>query len=251
MSFHKNPKYQIPELIQALKDPGLEHDTPSQLADAFRTGWVAKTALLASAAGGQPRAWLTEHDSGDMVWTDKAEAEAYADDAGPLPLYTAPPPPVGELQGVSELSDEEIFAFADSIDAQCTVLDPQACRSMGLPIGTRSDGNLTNEKMLAITRHFSASRPAAPVAAVDAAGWIAVDQALINRISQEDSDTDYWLYLFSGTVCKGRYLWRQGHSPDRFVGEVGDVPALGNYVSHIAPFKTPPSPPKVGIGEPL
>lgn len=41
MSFHKKPKYQIPELIQALKDHGLEHDTPSQLADAFRTGYLA------------------------------------------------------------------------------------------------------------------------------------------------------------------------------------------------------------------
>jgi hypothetical protein len=42
MSFHNNPKYQAPELIQALKDHGLEHDTPSQLSDAFRMGWVAR-----------------------------------------------------------------------------------------------------------------------------------------------------------------------------------------------------------------
>lgn len=41
MSLHKNPTYQIPELIEALKAHNLEHDTPSQLADAFRTGWVA------------------------------------------------------------------------------------------------------------------------------------------------------------------------------------------------------------------
>lgn len=41
MSFHLNPKYQIPALIKALKDHGLEHDKPSQLSDAFRTGWMA------------------------------------------------------------------------------------------------------------------------------------------------------------------------------------------------------------------
>lgn len=41
MSFHKTPKYQIPELIQALKDHGLEWNTPSQLSDAFRLGWFA------------------------------------------------------------------------------------------------------------------------------------------------------------------------------------------------------------------
>lgn len=57
-----------------------------------------------------------------------------------------------------ELTDEEIFAFADSIDAQCAVMDPQSCRSLGLPVGTRSDGQLTSAKMLAITRHFAASR---------------------------------------------------------------------------------------------
>ncbi len=41
MSFHRTPKYQIPALIEALKAHGLEHDKPSQLADAFRIGWMA------------------------------------------------------------------------------------------------------------------------------------------------------------------------------------------------------------------
>ncbi len=41
MSFHKTPKYQIPELIAALKQHGLATDTPSQLADSFRIGWMA------------------------------------------------------------------------------------------------------------------------------------------------------------------------------------------------------------------
>ena len=41
MSFHNNPNYHIPELIEALKAHRLPHDTPSQLADSFRIGWMA------------------------------------------------------------------------------------------------------------------------------------------------------------------------------------------------------------------
>lgn len=41
MSFHNKPDYQIPELIEALKAHRLPHDTPSQLADSFRIGWMA------------------------------------------------------------------------------------------------------------------------------------------------------------------------------------------------------------------
>ena len=50
MSLHNNPKYQIPALVDALKQHGLEHNIPSQLADAFRTGWVAALATPAQAA---------------------------------------------------------------------------------------------------------------------------------------------------------------------------------------------------------
>ena len=42
MSFHNKPNYQIPELIEALKAHRLPHDTPSQLADSFRIGWMAR-----------------------------------------------------------------------------------------------------------------------------------------------------------------------------------------------------------------
>ena len=51
MSLHNNPKYQIPALVDALKQHGLKHNIPSQLADAFRTGWVA--ALASPAQGGE------------------------------------------------------------------------------------------------------------------------------------------------------------------------------------------------------
>ena len=50
MSFHNKPDYQIPELIEALKAHRLPHDTPSQLADSFRIGWMACRRELAQSA---------------------------------------------------------------------------------------------------------------------------------------------------------------------------------------------------------
>ena len=54
MSLHNKPKYQIPELIESLKAHGLDADKPSQLSDAFRTGWVAALAALRSMPQGEP-----------------------------------------------------------------------------------------------------------------------------------------------------------------------------------------------------
>lgn len=46
---HKHP-CNTPELIKALQDHHLKHDTPSQLADAFRAGWLAHAAATAEEA---------------------------------------------------------------------------------------------------------------------------------------------------------------------------------------------------------
>ena len=51
MSFHNKPNYQIPELIEALKAHRLPHDTPSQLADSFRIGWMACRELAQAGSG--------------------------------------------------------------------------------------------------------------------------------------------------------------------------------------------------------
>ena len=51
MSFHNKPNYQIPELIEALKAHRLPHDTPSQLADSFRIGWMACRDLAQADSG--------------------------------------------------------------------------------------------------------------------------------------------------------------------------------------------------------
>ena len=50
MSFHNKPDYHIPELIEALKAHRLPHDTPSQLADSFRIGWMACRELAQATA---------------------------------------------------------------------------------------------------------------------------------------------------------------------------------------------------------
>ena len=65
MSFHNKPDYHIPELIEALKAHRLPHDTPSQLADSFRIGWMACCRELAQADSVQEDAalwhWLAEY----------------------------------------------------------------------------------------------------------------------------------------------------------------------------------------------
>ena len=70
MSFHNKPNYQIPELIEALKAHRLPHDTPSQLADSFRIGWMACRELAradsAPAAGIPPLQNLDGSD--EQIW---------------------------------------------------------------------------------------------------------------------------------------------------------------------------------------
>lgn len=63
-------------------------------------------ALLASAAGGEPDGWQVQIQfSNGPKWSgcDRAEYEMHRDMGVPVRLlYTAPPPPVGELQGVTD-----------------------------------------------------------------------------------------------------------------------------------------------------
>ena len=70
MSFHNNPDYHIPELIEALKAHRLPHDTPSQLADSFRIGWMACRELAradsAPAVGYPPLPNLDGSD--EQIW---------------------------------------------------------------------------------------------------------------------------------------------------------------------------------------
>ena len=85
MSFHNKPDYHIPELIEALKAHRLPHDTPSQLADSFRIGWMARASHgqapaqpdpaysaacnLATALFKKYFAHLPDFASGQAVWS--------------------------------------------------------------------------------------------------------------------------------------------------------------------------------------
>lgn len=40
MSLHNRPEFNTPGIVDGLKLHGMRHDTPSQLADAFRQGYV-------------------------------------------------------------------------------------------------------------------------------------------------------------------------------------------------------------------
>lgn len=83
MSLHKNPDYQIPELIAALKSHGLKTDTPSQLSDAFRTGWAAARMSPPAVAMGALPLRLPELPRPDIVSYDEdreAWVHSYSDE---------------------------------------------------------------------------------------------------------------------------------------------------------------------------
>ena len=79
MSFHNKPNYQIPELIEALKAHRLPHDTPSQLADSFRIGWMACCRELAQADSVQEDAARLDFliDQGAYVVSDPDTCTGY------------------------------------------------------------------------------------------------------------------------------------------------------------------------------
>lgn len=81
MSFHKNPKYQIPELIDALKNHGLDSTNPSQLADAFRLGYMA-----ASQERDSLESELAALRAQRVPMTDEQKAELYRADRKDIPV---------------------------------------------------------------------------------------------------------------------------------------------------------------------
>lgn len=72
MSFHNKPDYHIPELIEALKAHRLPHDTPSQLADSFRIGWMACRELAQATAAQAAQVGAVESNTADAAPTQGA-----------------------------------------------------------------------------------------------------------------------------------------------------------------------------------
>ena len=90
MPLHKNPKYQGPALIAAMQQHALEYDKPSQLADAFRLGWVAALAAApaqAVPAPGEPSE--APHAELRKIWRKGQRWQTRGDPAGPW-LDTTP-----------------------------------------------------------------------------------------------------------------------------------------------------------------
>jgi len=75
MSFHNKPNYQIPELIEALKAHRLPHDTPSQLADSFRIGWMACRELAQADSVQEDAARESEYRRGYRHGYEQRDAE--------------------------------------------------------------------------------------------------------------------------------------------------------------------------------
>lgn len=71
--------------------------------------------------------------------------------------------------------------------------------------------------------------------------WIPVTQELLNE-QHEWLHKPMWIALKNGPVIIGKYEWRQGWNPDRFVGEeYGDLWAF--EASHVMEL-TPPTRPE-------
>lgn len=67
--------------------------------------------------------------------------------------------------------------------------------------------------------------------------WQLITESLL---AKQPEWLDGLLWISDGVrVWRGRYMWRQGHQPDRFVGEGGNIHAIGLYA---APDVTPKPP---------
>lgn len=78
--------------------------------------------------------------------------------------------------------------------------------------------------------------------------WMPISLATIKALSQSDEPT-VWLYHTQRGVLLGRYEWRQGWDPDRFLTDGGDVHALDPQFTHFMPYARPSPPPPICVDE--
>ena len=124
MSFHNKPDYQIPELIEALKAHRLPHDTPSQLADSFRIGWMA-CRYLAQADSGFDYKTAADFLSGKTV-SDEALRKFVAASRGAHDGRAALHAKMLSLQGELASREAEIALLKRSLlDAEADAAAPQ------------------------------------------------------------------------------------------------------------------------------
>ena len=124
MSFHNKPDYHIPELIEALKAHRLPHDTPSQLADSFRIGWMA-CRYLAQAGSGFDYKTAADFLSGKTV-SDEALRKFVAASRGAHDARAALHAKMLSLQGELASREAEIALLKRSLlDAEADAAAPQ------------------------------------------------------------------------------------------------------------------------------
>lgn len=124
MSFHNKHNYQIPELIEALKAHRLPHDTPSQLADSFRIGWMA-CRYLAQADSGFDYKTAADFLSGKTV-SDEALRKFVAASSGAHDARAALHAKMLSLQGELASREAEIALLKRSLlDAEADAAAPQ------------------------------------------------------------------------------------------------------------------------------
>lgn len=125
MSFHNKPDYHIPELIEALKAHRLPHDTPSQLADSFRIGWMACCRELAQADSGFDHKTAADFLSGKTV-SDEALRKFVAASRGAHDARAALHAKMLSLQGELASREAEIALLKRSLlDAEADAAAPQ------------------------------------------------------------------------------------------------------------------------------
>ena len=73
---------------------------------------------------------------------------------------------------------------------------------------------------------------------VDLAEWVPITAELLNAT---DYDQVLWIACKDGSVVSGKYEWRQGHNPDRFI-ETGSGDMWAYDATHIKLFLKPTHP---------
>ena len=153
MSLHNKPKYQIPELIESLKAHGLDADKPSQLSDAFRTGWVAALAALRSMPA-EPVAWgMPDPETGQVYDCISPQEHDFIAGGYTIPLYATPhtAPVLSEAcewslededNGIWQSSCGELWSFTDGGPKENRV---SFCHHCGKPAIVRAAAALAGD----------------------------------------------------------------------------------------------------------
>ena len=212
MSFHNNPDYHIPELIEALKAHRLPHDTPSQLADSFRIGWMACCRELAQADSGFDYKTAADFLSGKTV-SDEALRKFVAASRGAHDARAALHAKMLSLQGELASREAEIALLKRSL------LDAEAAPQPSPTAQVAQSADSVQED----------------------AAWMPLTPELLTAIESGDLGNRFWIAAHNNNEPQiGVYEWRQGRNPHGFNSDLSRYGA--SEITHVLPYKTPALP---------